>query len=160
MHSHGTQVSPSPRFRRPRGYAARAFTLVEVIMSVSVLALTITTSITVMQRAFINFDSARNLEIASRILQTEMEKQRLLSWTQVSSTSYTPTLDAVFQNNPQIAGRFTLARSIELLPDRGGRLLQITLTASWRSYDGRPQSRSYTTYYGQNGLFSAFTTRS
>lgn len=160
MNCPGTKALLSRGVRRPGGLSRRAFTLVEVIMSVSVLALAITTSITVMQRAFLNFDSARNLEVASRILQCELEKQRLLPWAQVSNSAYTPTIDAVFLNNPKIAGRFTLQRSIALLPDRGGKLLQITLTATWRSYDGRTQSRSYTTYYGENGLYSAFTTRS
>ena len=52
---------------------AGGFTLVEVIMSVFVLALAITTSITVLQRAYNNYDSARNLETASRILQAEID---------------------------------------------------------------------------------------
>ncbi len=133
--------------------------MVEVIMSVSVLALTITTSITVMQRAFLNFDSARNLEIASRILQTELEKERALPWGRVSNANYQPTLDPAFQNNPQIAGRFTLERSVTTVPNRGNKMIQITLTASWRSYDGRLQSRSCTTYYANNGLYASLSKR-
>lgn len=138
----------------------RAFTLIEVIMAVIVLAFAITTSLTTLQRAFLNLDSARNLEIASRIMQCQLEKERVLTWSQVSDPSYRPTIDASFLGNPAVAGRFALSRTTSLVPNRGGQLLQITLTTSWRTYDGRTVQRSYTTYYGRNGLYAAFTRRS
>lgn len=154
------RLRPSSSSRRgaPASFSdgARGFTLVEVIMSVFVLALTITTAITTMQRAFLNLDSARNLETASRIMQCELEKERMLTWAQVSSSAYQPTIDAAFLRNPAVAGRFTLSRTVTVLPNRSSQMLQITLTATWRSYDGRTQQRSYTTYYGQNGLHAYF----
>jgi Tfp pilus assembly protein PilV len=139
---------------------ASGFTLVEVIMSVFVLALAITTSITVLQRAYNNYDSARNLEVASRILQAEMEKQRLLTWSQVSDANYTPVLDTVFSGNPAVAGRFQLTRAAPVyIANRANKLLQITLTVTWRNYDGRAQQRSLSTYYGNGGLYTYFTTQ-
>ena len=138
---------------------ARGFTLVEVIMAVFVLALAITTAITTLQRAFLNLDAARNLETASRIMQCELEKERLLDWTQVSSAAYQPVIDAAFLRNPAVAGRFALTRVVAVVPNRAGQMLQITLTTTWRTYDGRTQRRSYTTYYGQNGLYAYFTSQ-
>lgn len=128
------------------------FTIVEVAMAVIVLALALTTSLAAMQRAFLQFDTARNLEIAANILQCEMEKQRLMSWTAVSNASYVPVIDTSFARNPAIAGRFTLSRTITALPSRSNQMLQVTLTVRWRGYDGRQLSRSYTTYYTQGGL--------
>src|ERR1044072_6999115 len=87
------------------------FTLVEVAMAVIVLAMALTTSIAAMQRAFLQLDTARNLEVAANILQSEMEKQRLMTWAEVNNTSYTPVIDSSFARNPAIGGRFTLSRS-------------------------------------------------
>jgi hypothetical protein len=121
-------------------------------MAVAVFALVLTTSITVMQRAFLEFDTARNLEIAGNILQYEMEKERLFDWSRASDATYAPAIDASFMRNPAIAGRFTLSRAVTAIAGRAGQMVQITLTVRWRSYDGHILSRSYTTFYTQGGL--------
>jgi len=131
---------------------ARAFTLEEVAMAVIVLALALTTSLTAMQRAFLQFDTARNLEIAANILQCEMEKQRLLDWTAINNPGYVPVIDASFARNPAIAGRFTLSRTVATLASRSNQMVQVTLAVRWRGYDGRSLERSYTTYYTEGGL--------
>lgn len=122
-------------------------------MAVGVLALALTTSLSAMQHAFLQFDTARNLTIAANILQCEMEKERLLSWSTVSDSTLVPVIDASFARNPAIGGRFTLSRSVAPLPAHAGQVVQITLTVRWRGYDGRSLSRSYTTYYTQGGLY-------
>ena len=144
------------RLSRPPGppAAVAAFTIAEVAMAVIILVFAITTSITVMQRAYLHLDTARNLEIASNILQCELEKERLFSWTAVSNAAYAPTMDASFAGNPAVASRFTLSRSLGTLANRSSQMVQITLTVTWRNYDGRSLSRSYTTYYTQGGLYA------
>ena len=139
----------------PRASVA-AFTIAEVAMAVIILAFAITTALTVMQRAYLHLDTARNLEIASNILQCELEKERLFSWTAVSNASYTPTMDAGFAGNPAVASRFTLSRALTTLANRSSQMVQITLTVTWRNYDGRSLSRSYTTYYTQGGLYAYY----
>lgn len=121
-------------------------------MAVIMLAFALTTSITAMQRAFLQYDTARNLEIAAQILQCEMEKERMFDWTRVNDAGYTPVIDASFARNPAIGSRFTLSRAISTPAGRSGQMLQITLTVRWRGYDGRSHDRSYTTYYTQGGL--------
>ncbi len=140
------------RADRDPGAASRAFTIVEVAMAVLVLALALTTSITAMQSAFLQFDTARNLEVAANILQCEMEKERLFNWTQASDATYVPVIDASFARNPAISGRFTLSRTVAVVAGHSGQMVQITLTVSWRGYNGRNLTRSYTTYYTQGGL--------
>lgn len=125
-------------------------------MAVLVLAMAITTALTAMQRAFVDLDTARNLEIAANILQCEVEKERLLPWAQASDSNYAPTIDSSFAGNPAVAGRFTLSRAVAVVPSRNGQMVQITLTTRWRSYDGHNVSRSYTTYYLQGGLYDYF----
>jgi hypothetical protein len=130
-------------------------TLVEVAMAVAMLALTLTTALTAMQSAFLQFDTARNLEIAGNMLQYEMENERLLPWATVSGT-YQPAINASFTRNPAIAGRFTLSRTLTALAQSSGQMVQVTLTVRWRSYDGHSLSRSYTTYFTQGGLYQYF----
>ena len=120
------------------------------------MALAITTSITVMQRGFLSLDTARNIAIGSQIMQSELEKTRLKDWATVSAYAAGPTtltIDSVFTSNAAIGSRFTLTRTVAT-PQTD--FLQITLTVSWKSVDGRTISRSYTTYYGHYGLYDYF----
>jgi Tfp pilus assembly protein PilV len=130
----------------------RAFTLVEVAATIFVLALVFTTSITTMQRAYSNLDAARNISTASTILQTEMEKERLFTWAQISDVNYRPTLDASFMRNPDIVSRFSLTRAVKPVANRTDQMVQVTLTVRWRGYDGRTLSRSFTANFTRGGL--------
>ena len=56
-------------------------------MAVIVMAFALTTSITVLQRGFNAVDSARNISFAAQMLQSELERVRLLPW----STLYGPS---------------------------------------------------------------------
>jgi prepilin-type N-terminal cleavage/methylation domain-containing protein len=149
-----TLLQPWPvRLRPPvRG----GFTLVEVAMAVAILALVLTTSLTVMQRVFTELDTARNLEIATNILQCEMEEERLLPWATASSASYAPAIDASFSRYSAIIGRFTLSRSLAVMAGHSGQVVQVTLTIRWRNYDGHEVTRDATTYFTQGGLYEYF----
>lgn len=150
------QHSPIPQ-DRPRKRRA-GFTIVEVAIAGAVMALVLTSSITTLQRGFLSLDTSRNLTIAGQIMQSEFEVMRLQPWTTIDaySTSSTPTpvtIDSSFTSNRYIGNRFSMTRSVTLV--RTG-LKQITLTVSWKNYDGRRISRSYMSYYGQNGLYDYF----
>ena len=132
------------------------FTLVEVALAVAILALVLTTSLTVMQRVFLELDTARNLEIATNILQSEMEEERLLPWAQVSAASFVPVIDPSFSRYSAIVGRFTLSRALVVLAGHSGQMVQITLTVRWRNYDGHEVTRDATTYLTQGGLYEYF----
>jgi hypothetical protein len=135
------------------------FTVVEVTLAAGILALVLTTSITTLQRALLNLDSARCLETASRIMQCELEKERLLPWARVTDRTYQPVIDPSFLRHPAIAGRFTLSREVAELPNRSGEIVHIILTTTWRSTDGRTLSRNCSTYYGKDGLHAYFTSQ-
>lgn len=129
------------------------FTIAEVMMAAAVMALAITTSITTMQRAFLAVDVARGTSYAAQIMQSELEKMRLQNWTTVNAYPSTPTetaIDSSFTSNSYIGNRFTMTRSATTV-HTGMRM--ITLTITWRTYDGRTMSRNYVTYYGKNGLY-------
>lgn len=125
-------------------------------MAAIVMAFAITTAITTMQRGFLALDTARNITIAGQIMQSEFEKMRLLPWTTIdayTNTTPAPAIDTSFTSNAYIGNRFTMTRDVTLV--RAG-MKQFTLTVSWRSYDGRTITRSYSSYYGQNGLYDYF----
>lgn len=127
-------------------------------MAAAIMALAITTSITTMQSAFLSLDAARNVTLASHILQSEMERLRLRDWEAVSALPAATTeipIDPTYTLNVGIRNRFTLTRRIESVHGRA-EMKKITFTVSWRGYDARPQSRYYTTYYGQHGLYDYF----
>lgn len=138
---------------------ARGFTIAEVVMAAAVMALAITTSITTMQRAFLVLDTARNLSTAGQIMQSEFEKMRLKSWIENTGpggrlVSGPVTIDSAYTANPSIGNRFTLSRTVNDV--HTDLMKQVTLTITWRGYDGRSISRSYYTYYGKNGLYDYF----
>lgn len=152
---------PRPSCRTPSGLphvrSRSAFTLIEVMIAATVMALAITTSITTMQSGFAALDSARKITLAGQIMQSELEKIRLEDWTRVSgytgSANITAAATGTFATSAAILRSFTITRQVsEVHTD----MLRITLTTQWRTHDGRDASRSYTTYYGKNGLYDYF----
>jgi Tfp pilus assembly protein PilV len=139
-----------------RRHGERGVTIVEVAVAALVMALVLTTSITTLQRAFISLQNARDLNIASQILQSEMEKMRLADWTTVNAfpTAATPvTLDATFTANPYVGGRFTLSRTVTD-PKADTRI--INLRINWQGADNRPLVRNLSMRYSRNGLYDYF----
>ena len=116
------------------------------------MALGIATSITVMQRGFTMLDTARNITTAGQIMVGQMEQIRMLDWSTVSAYPAGPstlTLDSVFTSSASVGNRFTMTRTVS---SPATNMLQISLTVSWTSYDGRPLSRTMTTYYARYGI--------
>ena len=145
------QLALSP-YRSP----VRGFTIVEVVMAVIILSLVIGTTITTIQRSFLSLDSARNINVAGQILQSEIEKTRMHDWSTVSAYGAGPTamtLDPAFTSQKQIGNRFSVTRTISTVKTD---MLKITYTASWNSLDGRPLNRSLTSFYAKDGLYDYF----
>jgi Tfp pilus assembly protein PilV len=135
------------------------FTIAEVMMAAAVMALAITTSITTMQQAFLALDKARNVSTAGQIMQCDFEKMRLKSWDENIATggrliAGTAAIDSSYTSNPAIGNRFTMTRTVSDV--HTDVVKKVTLTISWKGYDGSPLSRSYTTYYSKGGLYDYF----
>lgn len=145
------QPQVSSRLRSRRGV-----TIVEVAMAAMIMALVLSTAVTTLQRAFISLQNARDLNIASQMLQSEMEKMRLADWTTVNGfpTSATPVaLDPAFTSNPFVGSRFTLSRTVSD-PKTDTRI--ITLQVVWLGADNRPLTRHLAMRYSRNGLYDYF----
>lgn len=144
----------APPPARPRGRPG--YTLVEVMVASVVVLLGIVTAITAIQRGFQSLDYARNLSAASQLMQSEMEEIRLRNWSQVQALQAAG--DATLKVAPAAdapAGRYTCTRRVRLLKED---MLEITLTTTWRGYDGRLQTARLITRYGKNGLSDYIST--
>jgi type II secretory pathway pseudopilin PulG len=134
----------SPRFA--------GFTLPEAVIALLVFSVAFGGALSVVQRAFLEVDTARAIQAAGTILQSEMERERMFTWTQAADSTYVPAVDSGVLRDPAMAGRFALTRTVTPMTGRETRMLQITLTASWRTIDGKLRSRKFTTYYNNGGL--------
>jgi len=135
------------------------------MMAAAVMALAITTAITTLQRGFVALDTARNVTLAGQLMQSELERMRLKDWATVNGYAAGPTTlrlvtstadltaNTAFTPSSTLANRFTLTRTVS---DFHADMKQVVFTVTWTSYDARPQTRSYTAYYGKNGLYDFY----
>jgi hypothetical protein len=149
-----------PARRSKRAAARRGFTIVEVAMATMVMAFGIATAIIALQSGFKTLDVARGTTLASQILQSEMERIRLMSWGEVNALNKKEIVDLskVFIADPAVANRFELVRVIEDVSGMEGEMVQISLIVGWKSVDGRPLSRTFQTVYAKNGLYDYYYT--
>jgi Tfp pilus assembly protein PilV len=142
------------------------FTILEVALAGFVMAFGIATSIIALQMGFRALDVARDSTVASQIMQSEIERLRLLPWSNTSTatgvsnlpSSASVSLASMFTANPQLVAKFTVTRTVEPDSARPADVRYITISVQWRSYDGRPHTRSFTTMYSKNGLYDYYYT--
>lgn len=138
----------------------RAFTILEVTLATFVMALGIATATLTMMGGFKTLDVARNITLASQILQSEMERLRLMDWTSIAALSGTSTVDlnSVFTSDADLAARFTLTRTVSDVTGKVGEMKEIVLVVSWTTMDGRTLTRQFNTYYAKDGLYDYYYT--
>ncbi len=134
-------------------------TLTEVMIGASVLGLVLGGALLVMQRNHRMLSAARDLNVATQLLQNEVEHMRLADWTTVSgyAASATLTPDAAFTSDTQIRNRFTLTRTTSAV---NSTLIELVYTVRWTSADNRTMARSIRTRYAQYGLATWYYTGS
>jgi Tfp pilus assembly protein PilV len=157
---------PPSRFGLSRRARPAGFTIVEVMMAAMVLVFGIATSLTALQYGMRAVDTARNMTLASQIMQSEMEILRLQNWTQISALPASATVDPTLTITSgtsttldatltAIASRFTVTRTVADIAGRSNIKL-ITLTVAWSGIDGRAHSLQYQTRYAKSGLSDYF----
>lgn len=137
-----------PSAPRPGGPPRAAFSLLEVMIAAFVLATGILSSLLVLQRGLQALDTARHLTAATQIMQSEMERLRLKSWTQLQAlqdaNDTVVPIDAAAPGLPISCSR--------AITDQKPGMKRIVLTATWQGYDGRPHTARMITNYAQDGL--------
>jgi Tfp pilus assembly protein PilV len=154
-----TPPTPHRRTRRPLA----GFTLAEVMMAAGVMAFAISGSIVVIQSGVKAIDNARNTTLASQIIQSEMERIRLLNWSDVDSlgartnivltTIFPPGTTTTTMNS-----RFAATRTCTDTAGKVGEMKDITITVTWTGVDGKTHTRTTTGNYCKNGLYDYYYT--
>jgi type II secretory pathway pseudopilin PulG len=159
------QTSPASARRGVRR-STRAVTLLEVMIATMVLALTITSSLLVLKSGFQMIETARYTTLAGQILQSQMEKLRLLSYTQLQGcedsnntphgpSTFTPDLVQTVAGTLNQLNRFTSCTQ-SITPGSTTNVINILLTATWTGSDGMSHTRTYYTQYAQYGISDLF----
>lgn len=140
-----------------------------------VMVFGIASAIIVLQSGFKALDTARSTTLASQIIQSEMERIRLLPWdtsTLDSSGNLKPAIVRIVEKeqidpatlfpigsvSTQIS-RFTIVRTCEDVSGRVGEMKTITLYVTWRGIDGITHTRSSSTQYSKNGIYDYYYTK-
>lgn len=173
--------------RRPTKRDRRAFTLVEVMLSSFVMVFGIASAIIVLQSGFKAIDNSRSTTLAAQIMQSEMERIRLLPWDtstvvldaggQPVLKDGTPVLKPAVVRLPakeeidittlfpagdtttRLARRFNVIRTSEDISGRVGEMKTITIHVTWRGIDGIVRTRTSSTQYSKNGLYDYYYTK-
>lgn len=137
-------------------------------MATFVMAFGIATSIIAMQMGFKALDVARDSTLAAQIMQSEIERIRLLPWNNASTAavdsilelpaSETVSLATMFAASPELAAKFDVTRTVTADATRPSDVRYITVEVEWNSYDGRAHSRHFTTMYAKDGLYDYYYT--
>jgi len=136
----------------PASLSPRAFTLAEVMVASVVLVFAIVSAVTVTQRGLQAIDAARGLTGATQLMQSEMERLRLMSWSQIQALQDTGGTTVALDGADS---RFACTREIR---DLKTNMKEITLVTTWKGYDGRPHTARLITRYGKTGLNDYFYT--
>jgi hypothetical protein len=132
----------------------RGFSLAEVLLASTVLMVGISGALVTLQRSIDSIAQARQLDAASQLMQTELERLRLLNWNQLQSLQDSGRTEVPVPSGGDFA-RFSCERRIRDLRDG---MKEITLVASWGGLDGRAYKASLVTRYGRSGLNDYFYT--
>lgn len=129
-------------------------------MASFVLAFGIATSIIALQAGYRQIDLARGTTIAAQIIQSEMERLRMMSWTMIDALPETETFDGstYFSANPDVAGKYAVTRTVTDDATRPTEVKDLTVSVRWKTYDGRWHQRSFTAIYARNGLYDYYYT--
>jgi hypothetical protein len=135
-------------------------------MATFVMAFGIATAIIALQMGFRAIDVARDSTIAAQIMQSEIERLRLLPWNNTATAtgiselpaSAIVPLSSVFTSSTPLLSKFQATRTVTADTARPDDVRYITLEVSWQSYDGRQHTRTFTTMYAKNGLYDYYYT--
>ena len=139
-------------------------------MATFVMIFGISSAILVMQSGFRALDTARKSTLAAQIMQSEMERIRMLSWTRIQNlaadSAVDPRIDfsTIFPRNTeteekmfqQITNTFTATRSMTPLADYAGEIYKIDVLITWTGIDGTAHRRSSSTQYCKDGLYAYY----
>lgn len=149
--------STSKRSRSVRS-SQSGYTLLEVVLASFVMVFGLSSSIIAMQGGFRQVELARGTTVASQILQSEIERLRMLNWTAIAALPATESIDltTTFSANAALAARYLVTRTAVADTVRPTDVKNIKVSVTWKSFDGVFHTRSLTSIYAKNGLYDYY----
>jgi Tfp pilus assembly protein PilV len=136
----------------------RGFTLIEVAIAGFVLATAVVSSLYALQMGFKMLETARNTALADQVLQSQIEDLRLQNYAKIIG-AYPPRVNA-YSLSSKLPSNAPQDMTLELTVTDGTpyiNTITLLVTTTWtNSITKRKISRSYQTFYAQNGVFDYF----
>lgn len=147
---------------------AKAFTLVEVILAVTIIGITAAGLMAAFTNSLFIMRMARENQRATQILMERAEALRVFSWTEITNPpgpgvtnclptgfhdSYTPTNDSGDGLGAYYSGTIT-----NTIPSWSGgasyltNMREIDITVTWTNFNGALRTRTLTTYVARDGV--------
>ena len=137
----------------------RAFSILEVMSALAVMAFGLAAAIAGMQIGLRNLDVARTSNAISQVMQTEAERIRMYNWDMVSGLPTEATAVTIEQDLRTKAlknGNVSITRTVTNVANYNDTMKQIKLQATWRSIDGQRHDRIYWFLYVRGGLYDYY----
>lgn len=161
---------------RIRAQRTRGFTLVEVILASFVLIFGITSALIALKGGYNAIDTARDTTLAAQVMQSEMERIRLLPWDTTSLDASGKLKPAIIRlpekealniadifpagtTTDKLVKKFTAVRTVSEVPDRSSEMKSITIIVTWTGMNGTRHTRTSTTQYAKSGLYDYYYTK-
>lgn len=140
-----------------------AFTLMEVMVAVTVVTVAFTGFYLCLSQGFATTEVSRENLRATQILAQQMETIRLYTWSQINSNGFIPStftasFDPLLQstNGPVYTGTITIG-SAPMVEFYKTNHVYVTVKLTWNSGNGQiPHSRTMSTLVSQYGLHNYF----
>lgn len=141
----------------------KAFTLVEVVIAVAVIAVAFSGFYLNLGQGFATMDESRENLRATQILSQQMEIIRLYTWTQINTSGFVPTnFTAAFNpvgshvtNGPVFNGTITITNT-SMTENYASNHVLVTVALNWTSANNISHHRQMSTIVSQYGLHNYF----
>jgi Tfp pilus assembly protein PilV len=138
-------------------FTPRAFSILEVMLAVAVMVFGLGAAIIGLQIGLRNLDVARTTTAVAQVMQSEVERIRLLTWEMVSQLDAQKvlSLDSVFATSALKNGTVTVTRYVTNV-EGFSQMKMIKLQATWKSIDGMNHDRWFQFRYTRGGLYDYY----
>lgn len=135
-----------------------AFSLIEVIIGMALIAVVLGALLTSFTTGFFTLHMARENLRATQVMLEKMETIRLYSWSQINQPGFIPNNFTAFYDpqstNSGVVYSGTLTWSaVPLAVPYANQMTQLTVRVNWQT-GGLQRSRTFSTYIARNGLQS------
>jgi prepilin-type N-terminal cleavage/methylation domain-containing protein len=136
----------------------RAFSILEVMSALAIMAFGLAAAISGMQIGLRNLDVARTANAISQVMQNEAERIRMYNWDMVIGLppEENINIDDTLRTKALKNGNVSITRTVTTLANYNNTMKKIKLQATWRSIDGQRHDRIYWFLYVQGGLYDYY----